>query len=296
MIPVLLDFLLWLGPRFSVAPLFGELATLYAQMGSSGDVTPELGQMIQQFSTTIREMGTGSNLLGGLVSSTLLHVPSLPATPPPIVASLVIPINSPLEAVVWWTVFSLIGLLVGVIYLSLLARRLPIGGLAGAEPVHVAAGILRHWLQVIGFVFLVAVMLLIIYLPVSFLVGLLMLASPAIGSTVAAMAGGLTLILFFYLYFVTAALIMDNAPLSVAVIRSLRLVQDNFWATLGFIVLSNVIGLGFALLLTQLAAVGPWGAVAAIVLNAYIGTGLAMALLVFYRTRFIRGEPQPSLV
>ncbi len=28
---------------------------------------------------------------------------------------------------------------------------------------------------------------------------------------------------------------------------------------------------------------------AAIVINAYIGTGLAMALLVFYRTRLIKG-------
>ena len=88
-----------------------------------------------------------------------------------------------------------------------------------------------------------------LYLPISFIVGLMMLVSPAIGSAAAAFAGALTLVVFFYLYFVTAALIMDNVPLGVAIMRSLRLVRENFWATLGFIVLSNLIGLGIALLL-----------------------------------------------
>jgi hypothetical protein len=116
-----------------------------------------------------------------------------------------------------------------------------------------------------------------------------MLASPAVGSAVAAVAGALTLVVLFYLYFVTAALIMDNVPLNVAIVRSLRLVQENFWSTLGFILLSNLIGLGIALLLVQLANLAFWAALLAIIVNAYIGTGLTMALLVFYRSRFLKG-------
>jgi hypothetical protein len=149
--------------------------------------------------------------------------------------------------------------------------------------------VLRHWLQVIGFVIVAALALLILYLPISFVVGLMMLASPAFGSAAAAFAGALTLIVFFYLYFVTAALIMDNVPLNVAIMRSLRLVQENFWSTLGFILLSNLIGLGIALLLIQFTSLAWWAALLAIVANAYIGTGLSMALLVFYRSRFIKG-------
>ncbi len=60
---------------------------------------------------------------------------------------------------------------------------------------------------------------------------------------------------------------------------------------LGFIVLSNIIGLGFALLLVQIAAVSPWVALVTIVVNAYIGTGLSMALLVFYRSRALKQTP-----
>lgn len=289
LIPIVLDLLLWLGPRLNVAPLFNQFAASYRDLASAEGVTPEIGEMVGQLSDSIRQMGEGSNLLNGLVSGTLLHVPGLPVVAANWLPHYTIDVTTVGEAAIWWLVFSLLGLLLGVIYLTLLARRLPIGGAAGATGGHVAVTVLRHWLQVIGFVIIVALALLIIYLPISFIVGLMMLVSPAMGSAAAAFAGALTLVVFFYLYFVTAALIMDNVPLSVAIMRSIRLVRENFWATLGFLLLSNLIGLGIALLLVQLANVGMWAGFVAIVINAYIGTGISMALLVFYRSRFIKG-------
>jgi hypothetical protein len=289
LIPLVLDLLLWLGPRFNVAPLFDQFARAYGELAATEGVTPEIGQMVTQLSESIRQMGEGSNLLNGLVSGTLLHVPSLPQVGSDWLPRTNIDIVSMGEAAILWLVFSLLGLLIGVLYLTLLARRLPIGSVSGAGGGQVVMAVLRHWLQVIGFVIVVALALLILYLPISFIVGLIMLASPAIGSAVAAVAGALTLVVLFYLYFVTAALIMDNVPLNVAIVRSLRLVQENFWSTLGFILLSNLIGLGIALLLVQLANIALGAALVAIILNAYIGTGLTMALLVFYRSRFIKG-------
>ncbi len=287
LLPVLLDLLLWLGPRFSVQPLFASLATAYGQLAQTEGVTPDLALMVEQLAGSIREAGQGSNLLNGLVSSSLLHVPSLPLAGG-VSMDRVFEIGTMGEALVWWLLFGLLGLLIGVVYLTLLARRLPIGGMAGAKPPQVAVAVLRHWLQVTGFVLLVAVVLLLIYLPISLLVGLVVMLSPAFGSALAAMAGAITLLVFFYLYFVAAALVMDNTPLPAAVLRSLRLVRDNFWPTLGFILLSNVISLGIALLLVQLANLAPWAGLAAIALNAYIGTGLSMAFLVFYRSRVIK--------
>jgi hypothetical protein len=289
LIPIVLDLVLWLGPRFNVAPLFDRFALAYGELASAEGVTPEIAQMVDQLADSIRQMGEGSNLLNGLISSALLHVPSLPVVGADWLPHTAIDITTMGEAAIWWLVFTLLGLLLGVIYLTLLARRLPIGSVAGASAGQVAAAVFRHWLQVIGFVIVVALALLIIYLPISFGVGLIMLASPAFGSAVAALAGALTLVVFFYLYFVTAALIMDNVPLNVAIVRSLRLVQENFWSTAGFILLSTLIGLGIALLLVQVANLALWMALVAIVANAYIGTGLSMALLVFYRSRFIKG-------
>ena len=295
LIPIVLDLLLWLGPRLNVAPLFEQFAASYRNLASADGVTPDIAQMVSQLADSIRQMGEGSNLLNGLVSGTLLHVPSLPVVTANWLPHYTIDIVTVGEAAIWWLVFSLLGLLLGVIYLTLLARRLPIGSAAGASGGQVAMAVLRHWLQVIGFVLIVLLALLLIYLPISFIVGLMMLVSPAVGSAAAALAGALTLVVFFYLYFVTAALIMDNVPLGVAIMRSLRLVRENFWATLGFILLSNLIGLGIALLLVQLANLAMWAGFVAIVINAYIGTGLSMALLVFYRSRFIKGADVAQL-
>lgn len=295
LIPIVLDLLLWLGPRLNVAPLFEQFAISYRSLASAEGVTPEIGQMVSQLSDSIRQMGEGSNLLNGLISGTLLHVPSLPVVTANWLPHYTIDITTMGEAAIWWLVFSLLGLLLGVIYLTLLARRLPIGSAAGSSGGQVAVAVLRHWLQVIGFVIIASLALLVLYLPISFIVGLMMLVSPAIGSAAAALAGAITLVVFFYLYFVTAALIMDNVPLGVAIMRSIRLVRENFWATLGFILLSSLIGLGIALLLVQLANLALWAGFAAIVINAYIGTGLSMALLVFYRSRFIKGADMAQL-
>ena len=73
------------------------------------------------------------------------------------------------------------------------------------------------------------------------------------------------------------------------------LVRSNFWSTLGFVLLYNVITLGFTLLMARLLTVAPVAALAAIVVNAYIGSGLTMALLVFYRTRLLKYEEQTRL-
>lgn len=289
-IPIVMDLLLWFAPRFNVSALFDAFAQSYSAMATAQEVRPDLANTVQQLAAGIREMGKGSNLLNGLVTSTLLHVPSLPYVGDGRASQPVIDVTTMGEAIVLWVVFALAGLLIGVVYLTLLARRLPIGSMANAKAGQVAVAVFRHWLQVIGFVLLTTIGLAILYLPISFLVGLMMLASPAIGSAAAALAGGITLIIFFYLYFVVAALIMDNIPLGAAVTRSIRLVQANFWSTLGFILLTNFIGLGITLLLVQLAGMALWSAVLAIVINAYIGTGLSMALLVFYRTRMIAGE------
>ena len=117
---------------------------------------------------------------------------------------------------------------------------------------------------------------------------LLSLVNPALGSLAVLLLAGLTLIFFFYLYFVPAGLIMDSLPLDRAIVQSFHLVRKRFWATLGFYIVTNLIALGFALILIRIVDLQPWGTLGAILVNAYIGTGLAMALLVFYRTQLVR--------
>jgi hypothetical protein len=288
-IPLVLDFMLWLGPRFGVAPIFDALAESYTTAASMEGLTPDLQMIFDQFAVSVREIGQYTNLADGLVSGAVLHVPTLGPVGAPVNAT-IITIANPLVALLLWFCFGLIGVLLGVIYLGLLARRLPIGGMAYVDLGGFVAATVLHWLRAVGFILLVFVLLFMIYIPTAFVITLLMFISPALGTAALASTGALALVLFFYLYFVTAAIVMDNLGVWPAIVRSAQLVRQNFWATLGFISVSTLIGWGFALLAAQIAQNAAWLHVAALIVNAYIGTGLALALLVFYRSRLLKAQ------
>ncbi len=102
--------------------------------------------------------------------------------------------------------------------------------------------------------------------------------------------------ILFYLYFVTAAIVLDDLPLHKAMMQSFAVVRGNFLATLLFIVLTAFISLGMTLIMRQLTQLSSIGVAVAIVANAYIGSGLALALFVFYRTRILRSAAAESAV
>ena len=290
LIPVALDLLLWLAPPFNVTTLAAEVAAWYRNMATVEGMPVESARLTQQVADSVDAFASGFNMLSALVSTTLLHVPSLLVTGSQTSALPGVELTTTMEAFAFWLIFSVLGLLIGVLYLGMLARRLPIGGMAAMRGGAFASATIVHWLQVMAFVLLVALLLLAIYIPLSIGVGILTLISPAIGSLLALASGGLTLVVFFYLYFATAAIVMDNLSAPSAMRRSLQVVRRNFFPTLGFAALSTLIGLGISLLLTQLAGVALWTVTPAILVNAYVGTGLAMALLIFYRTRYLGSE------
>jgi hypothetical protein len=288
-IPLVLDFMLWLGPRFGVAPIFDALAESYTTAASMEGLTPDLQMIFDQFAVSVREIGQYTNLADGLgerCGAACAHVGACRRAGKRHdhhgcqsaggAAALVL--------------LGLIGVLLGVIYLGLLARRLPIGGMAYVDLGGFVAATVLHWLRAVGFILLVFVLLFMIYIPTAFVITLLMFISPALGTAALASTGALALVLFFYLYFVTAAIVMDNLGVWPAIVRSVQLVRQNFWATLGFISVSTLIGWGFALLAAQIAQNAAWLHVAALIVNAYIGTGLALALLVFYRSRLLKAQ------
>lgn len=289
LIPILLDFCLWYLPRLSVSALFQRLARFYESAMTMDGMSSEFSEMAGQAAQVLQELGAQTNLLNMLVSNTLMHVPSIMVVAEPLPGALVHDIESPLNALALSIVFSLIGVFVGVVYISWLAQYLPIG--AGEKPTGFGRFLLvvvRRWLLVMLFVVLTIFLLLAVYIPASVAIALLGLLVPALSSLLVLALGSITFLVFFYLYFVVTALILDDLSIFDAVVCSRRLVQSNFWATLGFIVIINLINIGFTLLLAQMVAHPPMGTLLSIVLSAYIGTGLSMAVLVFYRTRLLK--------
>jgi hypothetical protein len=290
-VPILLDLLFWLGPRLSLAPLFKQAAAFYSQAATLDGMPTEMVDISQQMATVLGQLGENSNLLGVLANSSLLHVPSLLGGSSPLSERTVIEVQSSLAAILLLIGFSLLGVLIGVIYMNMLARTLPIGDGPKASNVgEFLTVVVRHWVMVLLYVALVIVALLVGSIPITLATALLSLISPFFGSLIFMLLSGALLVLFFYLYFVTAALIMDNLPVHRAITQSFVLVRNNFWSMLGFVLLYNVITLGFAYILASLAAMTPIGTIAAILLYAYICSGLAMGMLVFYRTRVLKQD------
>ncbi len=304
-IPVLLDLLLWLAPRFSIAPLLDGVATFYADtMTAAGEqagaqMTTNLGdipQMAQMTAATIRLFGEIFNLLTALVSSTIMHVPSLVAAwALPTATGNALEFGNGWAALGIWLGLAVVGLFVGVLFIELLSASLPLG--VSAKPVGVddlLRATVRHWGRVLRFVLVIALVLMLLLIPYSLVMGLLLLILPTLAYGIAALSFGMIFVLFIYLYFVTTAIVVDDLGVRDAVRASMTLVRNNMLRVIGFVVLINVISIGIGLLLNNLAAIQPVGTFAAILLNAYIGTGLAMALLVFYRSRLIvaaAGQP-----
>lgn len=289
LIPLILDLFLWLSPRLSIGPLLQRLADFYVNLGDMADLSEEMQQLSGQMQDMLTTLGQSSNLMDLLVNRTLFHVPSLLVSIPAIKSGQSsIEVSSTGSALLFSLLLGLCGVLIGVVYMNLLAQALPLGeGEKATPPQQFVSQVVRHWGRTILFVIGVFVLLAIFYLFATIGTSLLMLLSPALGMGVMALASGLTAIFFFYLYFVTAGLVLDNLPVPAAVTRSIVLVRHNFWATLFFVVLTGLIALGMSLVLENLVAWGTPGVLVAVASNAFIGTGLAMALLVFYRTRLL---------
>ncbi len=295
LIPVVLDLILWLAPRLSIAPILEQLADFYTDAAQVEGMPTDMGEMSRRVAEMLDQFGENSNLLGVLVNTSLLHVPSLMTYIGPVGNAPIIEISNPLGALLLFLGLGLLGILIGVVYLNQLVRTVPLGSAPKpADAGEFVQAVARHWWMVVLYVALLVMAMLIISVPAALITALLTVLSPVIGSMLVLVLSGMILVILFYLYFVTVALIMDNLPIHRAMAQSFRLVRNHFWATLGFVLIYNLISLGFALMLANVATLNPVTTFLAIAIYAYIGTGLTLALLVFYRTRILKQEERTS--
>jgi hypothetical protein len=298
LIPVLLDTLIWLAPRLSIAGLAARVTAFYNEVAAQAQLTGELAEMADANTTLFSELGRSFNLLTGLVSSSLMHMPSLAST-----ASLP-PSNQAIDLATFgsafgiWVLLLVAGLFLGVVFLEQAAGALPLG--AGEKAVgggDFVRAVWRHFVRVLGFALLALVAMFALLVPVSVMMGLLMLVVPGLALLMWGIMMGLLFMGFLFLYFVTAAIVLDDLAVFAAIRSSVSLVRRRLLSVLGFVLLVFLIGTGIGFLLGGLADMQPLGTATAIVVNAFIGTGLAVGLLVFYRSQLLRaaqavaGEP-----
>ena len=130
--------------------------------------------------------------------------------------------------------------------------------------------------------------MLFLRLPLGFLLALIMFTGSGVGAFLFAVVGGITLWVILWLltslYFAGDAILLDGQPLLQSLTRSILLARTQSLATIGLAAAINLVVVGFRVV-WGLIGQRPAGAVLAMAGNAYLGTGMMLAVFVYYQDR-----------
>lgn len=291
LIPIALDFYFWLGPRLSVYPLFEGLIR---SMANTGALAPEFQQNLDEVRLYLSEVGSSLNLFSLLATDfwglRLLPIPTLKAFELPDVGdgsviqasgSPLIPIDNVLAALLSALVLLAMGLLIGALYLTLIADRVRANeATLGPLPQRV----LTYWLRLMLYVGSLLTFFALMSIPFMIVLGIASLIHYGLALLVMLSGWIASFWLLIYLLFVSYAIVIGNDNVLRALWNSTNVVQRNLLSTFSLVLLSNLIVMGM-LTIWQRAEVSWLGNVIAIVANAFIGSGLVAAMFVFYQNR-----------
>jgi hypothetical protein len=290
-LPVVLDLYLWQGPQLSILPIVQQL--VYSLRGlpqaSFSGVPPSV------VAETLQEMGQGLNLFS-LLHNGLMGVPSLIAWAASELGGThmgnVIQIEGWANLLLISTGLLLLGVLIGSVYLVLITVAVRRESVALWD---VWRRIWRCWGWVILWGLVLFAVILLLNLGVSLVALPVALISQAAGQGLFGLlwvlSVGLGVWLSLNTFFTLQALVLQDIGLAQAVWRSFNIVRRNFWSTLGLILLSLLIQLGFGQIWQRLSS-GSWQTLLSILGNAYIGSGVMAAIMIFYMDRFGRWQEE----
>ena len=313
LIPILLDAFLWIGPRASIEYLMEEtVQTLKTDSGDFG-ASEEMVEVWSVIDATLTEVIPHYNSFSTLRVSAL-GVPSLlvwggarfgvPSRYEVLWVFFLLGIDMDemlisvteatfVDSSVWqlpngvaWLLSALaltvVGILIGSVYMTSISYSLDQTGAFWPR-------LLRFGIRFALFGVLRIVMGIVMGIPVWIVTLALGALNPSLAYLFSTIVLGLLAWLSFYGIFFIAALAVNNASLWRAIWNSFNIVMRNFWPTLGLFLLINLIGGGLTILWQQLST-GSWLTLVGIVGNAYVGTSLVTASLVFYLDRYARWQ------
>lgn len=277
-LPIGLDLLLWFGPRFSLKTLLlPAINDLYG--------APVAGMQEGAMLATVRQMMDFSlnrfNLLS-LLSAVPVGVPSLMAgllpLRNPLGLPLVVEVPTLGQAFSGWLLFALLGLVLGSLYFSAVARAT-----AGSKEHFSLPRAVWQTGQTLLLTLLLILLLFLLSIPV-FIVSLITaLFSPVAAQITLLFSGFVLLWILIPLVFSPHGIFAAGQNAFRAMLISLRLVRALF-PGVGLFLLSAIIlaqGLG---VFWRMAPETSWLMLAGVFGNAFTGTGLLAASFIYYRS------------
>ncbi len=296
-IPIVLDIFLWIGIQIPITRIITPLVDVMVDQGG------ESGELAADQLTLVGETARLNDLLASMIPSVFsgLSQHNLFSVITAIFApGLTDGIDRRELASVWTglgigfrdpgSVAGIVGL--GLLFLvtaSLIAVswRVPLAMAITRRQLSATAllaYILRSWIRFIGFVSLVIVAACVLVVPVILIAGILLVLGLNLAALIAlflVMAGSLVAI---YARFVLESIIVDDIGPLRALKRSALITQAFFGPMVRFSIASVLLATG-ALRLWDLLISSPPGLPVAILANSFLGTGLAIASMMFYYDR-----------
>ncbi len=295
--PVGLNLLLWCGPRVSIAPLVRQVAARWITSPLARAYNQTQIVLLRQW---LEGIAQSANLLDWLVLVApsqdvagrlcaylftnvlvmpVLAVPNDPRTAPAPAQLPTIELNEWGMLVVAAAAIWLGGVLLSALFLSLIVRIVcpdELEQTAWLRQVGASGG------RIAGYLLLGAALLALWAAPLLAWAGPLLLTLPPPGAWLAIMP---CLWAGIYLFFTPGAMLVSQVNPARAAWYSIQIVRMDPWQAVGLIGSMTVIQMGLPLLWQQITA---WsgGLLIAMIGHAYVGTGLTVAYMIFYRDRY----------
>ena len=291
LIPILLDLFLWMGPRIGLTHVAADITALLV-VPAEVELGEEYQVSLDQMQQLLDQVAGDANLFT-LLGAGIPGVPSLMAT----IATqarllpteqMVTQVGSLGNAILLGLGLLMVGTLLATVYVSWIGRSV-LAEYQELRDMPALEHTFQTWARVLLFILGILALILILGIPAMLLVGLMMLLSQGVGILLLNLMS--IFLLWFgiwvaiYLYFVVDSIVLNRVSVFRAVWNSVNVVLRNFWPTVGLIVLVNVINAGMILIWRQLVFAS-WSTLIGIVANAFVGSGLVAASLIFYNGRF----------
>lgn len=302
LIPLALDLFLWLGPQIHAKPVFDEMVRALGAAAAVQGNSTDAQQALDAFKAALQAAGTQFNAFS-LIGLFALGIPTLVMIDMPVDSfspAVLFSITDQVAFIGWTVVFGLVGMLLGSIFLELLARIV--------RPNRDARGTFlaragRAFAQVLTLSAAVLIGSMIIIVPFFVSAAMVSVLSAGLGFFLILACWLILMWVALYMAFAIPAIFVSGANVPQAILNSVTIFRYNFWSAIGLIFLVILIQMGFSVIWDALL-VNTQGVIVDMLANAIIGTALVAAMMLFYADRFslltqvrdqLRQHQRPSL-
>ena len=282
-LPVLLDLVLWFGPHLRMKTVFLPIMLETVQQARAASL-PQTLEMLDIIEETWKLFLERYNLISS-ASTFPLGIPSIMTGQAPLLTPLgnapIIEIATPLQAVLYWLLFLMSGLILGSLYFANLARCFHKNPAEAARFPSTLAVLAWQITQMMLLFMALFIIMLVILLPAMLLTSALVMASPVLAVFVLLGTSFVVIWVMIPLLFTPHGIFSLRQNVAHAALTSARVARLLLPGTSLFLLIALVLYQGLGIL-WRMAPETSWMALVGILGHAFISTAIVASSFAYY--------------